>query len=82
MVYRARKIEKFFGQPFHVAEQFTWMPWKYVPLEKTIEWFDKIISWELDEIPESAFNYKGTIEEVLDAAQKIKDKENEKEENK
>lgn len=82
MVYRARKIEKFFGQPFHVAEQFTGMPWKYVPLEKTIEWFEKIISWELDETPESAFNYKWTIEEVLEAAQKIKDKENEKEENK
>lgn len=80
MVYRARKIEKFFGQPFHVAEQFTWMPGKYVPLEKTIEWFEKIISWELDDTPESAFNYKGTIEEVLEAASKIKETEDKKEE--
>ncbi len=72
-VYRARKIEKFFGQPFHVAEQFTWMSGQYVPLEKTIEWFEKIISWELDDIPENAFNFKWSIDEVLATAQKTKE---------
>ena len=73
IVYRARKIEKFFGQPFHVAEQFTGMSGQYVPLEKTIEWFEKIISGELDDIPESAFNFKWSIDQVLEAAQKIKE---------
>lgn len=73
IVYRARKIEKFFGQPFHVAEQFTGMPGQYVPLEKTIEWFEKIISWELDNIPENAFNFKWSVDEVLAAAEKIKE---------
>jgi len=73
IVYRARKVEKFFGQPFSVAEQFTGMEWKYVPLEKTIEWFEKIINWEMDDVPESAFNYKWTIDEVIAAAKKIKE---------
>ncbi len=80
IVYRARKVERFFGQPFSVAEQFTGMPWKYVPLEKTIEWFEKIINWDLDDIPESAFNYKWTIDEVINAAKKLKEKENKKQE--
>jgi F-type H+-transporting ATPase subunit beta len=49
------------------------MEWKYVPLEKTIEWFEKIINWEMDDVPESAFNYKWTIDEVIAAAKKIKE---------
>jgi len=64
-VYRARKIEKFLSQPFFVAEQFTWTPWVYVPLSETIRWFQMIISWELDDVPENMFLYKGSIDEVL-----------------
>ncbi len=72
IVYRARKVERFFSQPFHVAEQFTGTPWAYVPLEKTIEWFDKILKGELDDVAESSFVYKGTIEDVLEADSKNK----------
>lgn len=64
-VYRARKIEKFLSQPFFVAEQFTWTPWVYVPLAETIRAFKALVSWELDEIPENMFLYKGSIDEVL-----------------
>lgn len=71
-VYRARKVERFFSQPFHVAEQFTGTPGAYVPLEKTIEWFEKILNWELDDVAESAFVYKGTIEDVIEADKKQK----------
>ena len=71
-VYRARKIEKFFSQSFSVAEQFTGMEGKYVKLEDTISWFEKIINWEVDEIPEDFFMYKGTIEEVIEDYQKDK----------
>lgn len=74
-VYRARKVEKFFSQPFHVAEQFTGTPGAYVPLEKTIEWFEKIINGELDHIPENFFVYKGTIDEVISAYEKSKAEE-------
>ena len=69
-VYRARKIEKFFSQPFFVAEQFTGTAWVYVPLKDTIEWFRKIVDWELDDIPEGLFMYKGTIESVLEWKEK------------
>ena len=71
-VFRARKIEKFFSQSFSVAEQFTWMEWKYVKLEDTIEWFEKIIKWDVDEIPEDFFMYKWTIKEVIDAYEEDK----------
>ncbi len=64
-VYRARKIEKFLSQPFFVAEQFTWTPGVYVSMSETIRWFKMIVSWELDEIPESMFIFKGSIDEVL-----------------
>lgn len=74
-VYRARKVEKFFSQPFFVAEQFTGTPGEYVPLEKTIEGFDKIINGELDHIPENLFMYKGTIEQILQAYEKTQKKE-------
>lgn len=66
-VYRARKVEKFFSQPFFVAEQFTGTPGEYVPLEKTIEGFDKIINGELDHIPENLFMYKGTVDQITKA---------------
>jgi F-type H+/Na+-transporting ATPase subunit beta len=69
-VMRARKVQKFLSQPFFVAEQFTGKSGKYVTREKTVEGFAKILDGELDEIPESAFYMKGTIEEVLEEAAK------------
>lgn len=74
-VYRARKIEKFFSQPFSVAEQFTWMSWKYVKLEDTIRCFEVLIKWELDHIPEEYFMYKWTVEEVVKAYDEAKETE-------
>ena len=71
-VARARKIEKFLSQPFFVAEIFTGMKGKYVTLEETIKGFNMILSGELDDIPEQAFYLKGGIEEVLEAAEKLK----------
>ena len=64
-VYRARKIEKFFSQPFAVAEQFTGMKWRYVKLSDTISGFEKIMNGELDHIAEEFFMYKWSIEEVI-----------------
>ncbi len=64
-VARARKIQKYLSQPFFVAEQFTGAPGKYVKLDDTISGFEKILSGELDDIAESAFYMKGSIEEVL-----------------
>ncbi|HPC34649.1 MAG TPA: F0F1 ATP synthase subunit beta [Candidatus Absconditabacterales bacterium] len=72
-VSRARKIEKFFSQPFHVAEQFTGMSGTYVKLEDTINGFEKILNGELDEVSEDFFMYKGTIEDVITASKKSKD---------
>lgn len=72
LVYRARKIEKFFSQPFFVAEQFTWTPGSYVKLEDTIDWFEKLIKWECDEIPEEFFMYKWKIQEVINDYEKWK----------
>ncbi len=69
-VYRARKIQKFFSQPFHVAEQFTGFPGRYVKIEDTIAGFRSILDGEVDEIPENFFSYKGTLDEVVDAAKK------------
>jgi len=71
VVYRARKVEKFLGQPTHVAEQFTGEPGVYVTLEQTIDGFDKILSGELDDIPESAFYSKWSIDQVLKAAKEM-----------
>lgn len=63
-VYRARKIQKFLSQPFHVAENFTGIEGVYVPLEETVRGFKAIIDGEMDEYPESAFFNVGTIEDV------------------
>jgi len=71
-VYRARKIEKFFSQPFSVAEQFTGMQGKYVKLSETIAGFEKILNGDLDHIGEDHFMYKGTVQDVLDSAEKDK----------
>ncbi|MBD1872513.1 F0F1 ATP synthase subunit beta [Nodosilinea sp. FACHB-131] len=72
VVARARKIERFLSQPFFVAEVFTGAPGKYVSLEDNIKAFNQILSGELDDIPEQCFYLKGGIEEVLEAAEKIK----------
>ena len=67
-VNRARKIQRFLSQPFHVAENFTGVPGKYVPLKETIRGFQAIISGEMDAYPEAAFFNVGTIEEVVEKA--------------
>jgi F-type H+-transporting ATPase subunit beta len=70
-VYRARKIQRFLSQPFHVAEAFTGTPGKYVKLEDTIRGFKGICEGEYDDVPEQAFYMVGTIEEVLERAKTI-----------
>ena len=70
-VYRARKIERFFSQPFHVAEQFTGTSGKYVPLLDTIKGFKEIVEGRCDEIPEQAFFMAGTIDEVRERAKNL-----------
>ena len=67
-VYRAGKIQRFLSQPFHVAETFTGIPGKYVPLEETVKGFKKIIDGEMDEYPEWAFFNVGTIDDVIEKA--------------
>ena len=67
-VFRARKIQKFLSQPFHVAENFTGIKGKYVPLKETIRGFKAIVSGEMDEYPENAFFNVGTIEDVKEKA--------------
>jgi F0F1-type ATP synthase beta subunit len=68
MVNRARKIERFLSQPFNVAEQFTGTPGEIVPVKETVESFRTLVDGEHDDIPESAFYMKGSIEQVLSAA--------------
>lgn len=68
VVRRARRIQRFFSQPFFVAEQFTGVAGKYVKLEDTIRGFKGILNGEYDDLPESAFMYVGTIEEVVQKA--------------
>ena len=65
VVNRARKIQRFLSQPFFVAETFTGIPGKYVPLKETIRGFKMIIDGEMDEYPESAFFNVGTIDDVI-----------------
>jgi F-type H+-transporting ATPase subunit beta len=72
VVARARKIERFLSQPFFVAEVFTGMSGKYVSLEDSIKGFNMILSGKLDAIPEQCFYLKGGMEEVLEAAEKLK----------
>ncbi len=72
VVRRARRIQRFFSQPFHVAEQFTGIAGKYVKLEDTIRGFKAIIDGEYDDLPEQAFMYVGTIEEAVEKAKKMK----------
>ena len=69
-VSRARKVQRFLSQPFSVAEQFTGMEGKYVPLKETIRGFKEIIEGRHDDLPESAFLFVGTIEEAIEKAKK------------
>ena len=70
-VSRARKIQRFLSQPFHVAEVFTGSPGKYVPLKETIRGFKMICSGELDHLPEQAFYMVGSIDEAIEKAKKL-----------
>jgi F-type H+-transporting ATPase subunit beta len=72
IVARARKIQRFLSQPFHVAEQFTGTPGKYVKLADTVRSFREIVDGKHDDIPEQAFYMQGTIEEVLAKAEEMK----------
>ena len=71
VVGRARKIQKFLSQPFHVGEQFTGIPGKYVSLEDNVRSFKTIVSGEVDHLPEQAFYMAGAIEDVIEAAKKM-----------
>lgn len=71
IVQRARKIQKFLSQPFHVAEQFTGRQGRYVKLEDTIKGFKGIIEGEYDDLPEAAFYMVGTIEEAIEQAKRL-----------
>ena len=71
-VARARKVQKFLSQPFHVAEQFTGYKGRYVKIQDTVRSFREIIEGKHDDVPEQAFYMKGTIDEVLEEAQKMK----------
>ena len=71
LVARARKIQKFLSQPFHVAEQFTGTPGCYVSKEDTVRSFKEILEGKHDELPEQAFYMVGTIDEVVAKAKKL-----------
>jgi F-type H+-transporting ATPase subunit beta len=71
VVARARKIQRFLSQPFHVAEVFTGSPGKYVPLKETIRGFKMIVAGELDHLPEQAFYMVGSIDEAIEKAKKL-----------
>ena len=71
-VARARKVQKFLSQPFHVAEQFTGMPGRYVKVADTVRSFKEVIEGKHDDVPEQAFYMKGDINDVLEAADKLK----------
>ena len=72
VVARARKIERFLSQPFHVAEIFTGSPGKYVSLKQTIAGFKGILDGDYDELPEQAFYMVGSIEEAVEKAASLK----------
>ena len=71
LVNRARRIERYLSQPFHVAETFTGITGKYVKLEDTIESFERLTTGEFDHLPEQAFYMKGGIEEVIEAGKEL-----------
>ncbi len=71
LVNRARRIEKFLSQPFHVAETFTGISGKYVRLDETVDSFERVVAGELDHLPEQAFYMKGGIDEVIAAGEEL-----------
>ena len=71
-VARARKIQRFLSQPFFVAEQFTGMSGKYVPIKETIRGFKEIVAGKHDDLPEAAFFMVGTIDEAVEKARTLK----------
>ncbi|CAN5125639.1 F0F1 ATP synthase subunit beta [soil metagenome] len=71
IVNRARRIQRFLSQPFHVAEQFTGMPGKYVPLAETIRSFKEVVEGKWDQLPEQAFHMVGPIEEAAEKAERL-----------
>ena len=71
LVARARKLQRFLSQPFHVAEAFTGTPGKYVKLTDTVRSFKEIVEGKYDDLPEQAFYMAGPIEEVLEKAEKL-----------
>ena len=73
VVDRARKIQRFLSQPFHVAEVFTGTPGVFVNLQDTIKGFDDLVNGKYDDVPEAAFYMVGTIDEALEKAAKMKD---------
>jgi F-type H+-transporting ATPase subunit beta len=72
VVARARKIQRFLSQPFTVAAAFTGRPGEYVPLKETIAGFQEIVSGKLDDLPEQAFYMVGNLDQVKQAAEKLK----------
>jgi F-type H+-transporting ATPase subunit beta len=73
VVNRARKIQRFLSQPFTVAEQFTGMEGRYVPIKETVRGFREILDGKHDDLPESAFLFVGTIDEAVEKAKKLKE---------
>ncbi|MCL4146477.1 UNVERIFIED_CONTAM: hypothetical protein GTU68_011596, partial [Idotea baltica] len=71
VVHRARRVQRFLSQPFHVAEQFTGIPGTLVDIQDTIKGFNMILNGEVDEYPEAAFNLKGSIEDCIEAGKKM-----------
>ena len=71
VVHRARRVQRFLSQTFHVAEQFTGLAVVLVPIEDTIKGFNMILDGKVDKYPEAAFNLKGTIEEAIEAGEKM-----------
>ena len=71
VVHRARRVQRFLSQPFHVAEQFTGLKGVLVPIEETIKGFRRILNGEVDEYPEAAFNLVGSIEEAIEKGKKM-----------
>lgn len=71
VVHRARRVQRFLSQPFHVAEQFTGIPGVLVDINDTIKGFNMIMDGEVDQYPEAAFNLKGTIEDAIEAGEKM-----------
>jgi len=71
LVHRARKVQRFLSQPLHVSEKFSGLEGIYVPLSETIRGFKEIIEGKHDDLPESAFLYAGTIDDVIAKAGKV-----------